>query len=215
MLFEPILEHLPKGVHPLVVRYPTDRPNSTQDLLKAIESSLPDEDFVIVAESFSGPLALKVAGVKPRGLRGLVLCATFAECPVPRLLASLLSLGVRAVHPKIRMPKWILRQCLLQGASTELLDMFRVTLDSVSAPALSSRLKILAMYDRSFAPTVIDLPALYVRATRDRIVGLRELDRLRKRLPRLSTAEVDAPHLVLQCRPEAAVEIIGQFLQAI
>ena len=46
-------------------------------------------DFVVVGESFSGPLALLLAARSPPGLRGVVLCATSLT-----LTASLLNFGL-------------------------------------------------------------------------------------------------------------------------
>lgn len=211
-LFEPILACVPVGVTPVVVRYPTDRSSDAHELVKLIEAAFPPEDFILVAESFSGPLALRVAGAQPPGLRALVLCATFAESPIPRAVASLLALGVRAGHPSLPMPEWLLRRCLFGDGSTELLDRFRETWRAVSAKALASRFKVLAEHGGGGAPPALHLPALYIRATRDRMVGARGLGQLRKRLPRLLVAEIDAPHLALQCQPKPAVKLIVEFL---
>ncbi|MEJ5132798.1 hypothetical protein WH218_01765 [Stenotrophomonas indicatrix] len=44
---------------------------------------LPRHPFILLAESFSGPLAVELAARQPAALRGLVLAATFARRPVP------------------------------------------------------------------------------------------------------------------------------------
>ena len=70
-------------------------PHQAMDYLALANWVLPqlpqDDDFVLLGESFAGPLALMLAGcghgayyiAPPSGLRGLVLVASFAQCAVP------------------------------------------------------------------------------------------------------------------------------------
>ncbi|HBP02831.1 MAG TPA: alpha/beta hydrolase, partial [Stenotrophomonas sp.] len=57
-------------------------------LAQRLRSQLPGHPFILLAESFSGPLAVELATRHPTGLRGLVLAATFARRPVPLPAAS-------------------------------------------------------------------------------------------------------------------------------
>ncbi|MBL8941444.1 MAG: hypothetical protein JNM69_43260, partial [Archangium sp.] len=54
-------------------RYPATA-RTLDDHLAAVP--LPDEPFVLVAESFSGPLAISLAARRPAALRALILIAT-------------------------------------------------------------------------------------------------------------------------------------------
>ena len=91
ILFEPFLESLPESISPIVVTYPCDMPLSYAELLQVIEAKLPSaEPFIVLGESFSGPLALRIAASCPPGLKGLVLSASFARNPIryfPRVAA--------------------------------------------------------------------------------------------------------------------------------
>jgi hypothetical protein len=54
------------------------------------------EPFVLLAESFSTPVAIRVAAENPTNLKGLILCAGFATSPVsglPRMLGWLLAVS--------------------------------------------------------------------------------------------------------------------------
>jgi pimeloyl-ACP methyl ester carboxylesterase len=83
-LFGPLLGILPPGLEAAVVAYPPDRPCGYAELLPIVEAAVPDEgEFLILGESFSGPLALLLAARRPRGLRGVILCASFARSPLP------------------------------------------------------------------------------------------------------------------------------------
>src|SRR5207248_10263788 len=45
-----------------------------------------EESLVLLAESFSGPLALRYAALNPKRVRAVILCASFIRSPVPRWL---------------------------------------------------------------------------------------------------------------------------------
>ena len=81
-LFGPLLRILPQGLEVTVFAYPPDRPCGYAELLPLVEAAVPEGgEFVVLGESFSGPLALLLAARRPRGLRGVILCASFARGP--------------------------------------------------------------------------------------------------------------------------------------
>jgi len=68
-LFADFITLLPSWIEPCVVSYPRDRRLSYDQLLPILKSALPsDEPFVILAESFSTPLAVMFAAETPKGL---------------------------------------------------------------------------------------------------------------------------------------------------
>lgn len=81
-LFGPFLDLLPGWVAPGRISYPTDVPLAYPDLEEIIERVLPSEgNFAILAESYSGPIAVRIAAKNPRGLRALILVGTFVTTP--------------------------------------------------------------------------------------------------------------------------------------
>jgi pimeloyl-[acyl-carrier protein] methyl ester esterase len=59
-LFEPLLGVIPACFSTQIVQYPPDRPLSYEQLLPLVREQVPvDRRLVLVAESFSGPLALR------------------------------------------------------------------------------------------------------------------------------------------------------------
>ena len=71
--FAPLLRELPSTIAPVTVRYPVDRALGYEELLPLALEQLPaDCPFVLVGESFSGPLAIRLAAQRPPGLRALV-----------------------------------------------------------------------------------------------------------------------------------------------
>ena len=79
-LFDPLLRYLPDWVTPVVLSYPVDKACGYDDLKAIVSDSLPEKtDFIILGESFSGPLAVMIGGEKPDGLKGIILCASFLK----------------------------------------------------------------------------------------------------------------------------------------
>ena len=82
LLFEPLLEALPATLRRQVVTSPTDRKLTLHELADHVEGQLPqDEDYVLLAESFSGLVALALVAEKQLQPRGLIFCASFATPP--------------------------------------------------------------------------------------------------------------------------------------
>jgi pimeloyl-ACP methyl ester carboxylesterase len=83
-LFAPLQAALPPWLPAVTVSYPPDQPLGYDGLLPLVEAAAAGlGEFVVVGESFSGPLALMLATQRPPGLRGLVLCASFVRFPLP------------------------------------------------------------------------------------------------------------------------------------
>src|SRR5579883_1951220 len=93
-----------------VVRYPPDLAASYVELEDVARALVPvDKPYILIGESFSGPIAISLAAKAPQGLVGLVLCATFARAPLPFL---------RPFTPWLRyaptqLPAFVLRHLLL------------------------------------------------------------------------------------------------------
>jgi pimeloyl-ACP methyl ester carboxylesterase len=207
-LFGPLLEALPRDLATTVVRYP-DRPMSYADHAAFARHELPkDEPFVILGESFSGPIAVTIAASGMSNLRGLILCVSFLTCPNP-LLRALRPL-TRFASPRL-LPGFIAHHALLgRFATPELQAAHARALGHVSSPTLTARLRAMADVDVREPLRSCALPSLYLRATEDRVVAARFGDEFSatSRCGRL--AEIEGPHLLLQTRPaETAGEIAG------
>lgn len=82
-LFDPLLSVASKEYDLMVISYPTHQMKSYEQLTEyALEEigSIKGR-FVIVGESFSGPIAILLSAKRIDGLIGTVLVATFASAP--------------------------------------------------------------------------------------------------------------------------------------
>ena len=212
LLFAPFLRALPPGIEPVVVAYPADRNCSADELVGIVLARLPEsEPFVLIAESFSGPIALKAAAGHQRPPAAVVLCASFVRCPLPRILiATLRFCGSRLIGT--RPPRWLVRRYLLGEAEEEIVALFYRAIGNVSARALARRFSVLLEFDEHFAPPALKFPLLYLQAGSDRLVKPRNFEIVQRRFPATHIETIESPHLILQVQPQSSARAIVQFL---
>jgi len=178
--------------------------------LQAARQRLPKTGpYVLVAESYSGPIGISIAATHPPGLVGLVLSTTFLNCPRPylgqlRLLLKLL--------PPIRVPSAPFVPLLLNSRSTpEARQLLRIVLHQASPKAMLTRLNDVAMVDVATEARSIEVPTLYLRASVDRVVPSSAGDAIQRHIPHAIIAELAGPHLLLQACPHEAAKKITEF----
>src|ERR1700730_14178811 len=71
-----------------LIAYPTDGPLGYDQLVTFVVERAPKGRFVILGESYSGPVAIEVAATDRRVV-GLILASSFARHPMPALFAPL------------------------------------------------------------------------------------------------------------------------------
>lgn len=169
-----------------------------------------DRPFVVLAESFSGPLGAALRAEPPPGMRALVLCCSFVRNPRPMLAPLRHLLGL---VPFGAMPGLALRQALLAPCSTpQLQDELAAALAQVPPSVLRQRLRAVLETDasRSFARGT--LPVLYLRARHDRLVPPANAVQILRLAPDAQLVDIAAPHMLLQAAPEAAAVAVTAFL---
>jgi pimeloyl-ACP methyl ester carboxylesterase len=212
-LFAPLLEELSAEVKSIVVRYPTRAPLDYEELHRLVLPTLPTKSsFVLLGESFSGPVAISLAALRPAGLRGVVLCASFASSPMrcAKLLARLLPLAPVRWAARTLWP----RRLMGRFRSAEVTRLMRQALDRVSAAVLRARIKAVLSVDVTSALAAIDLPMLYLQAGEDAVVPPRAAAEFAQIARRGTVETIPGPHLLLQCAPSAAARAIERFLDA-
>lgn len=197
-----------------VVRYPTDRFLDYPELARFVERALPDEPFVLVAESFSGPVAILVAAKRPPRLRALVLCASFARSPAPaaaRWLARFATGGVYRTIPRRALTRWVMAGQGPRELEVDISD----ALARVDPDVLMARFRAVLAVDAASRLASIHVPILCLRARRDRVVRESALAPFRGLRCGVSFRTLDAPHFLLQCAARPAAEEIRAFLASV
>jgi pimeloyl-ACP methyl ester carboxylesterase len=209
-LFAPLVAALGPKVRTIVVRYPNE-PLDYASHEEIARAALPvGQPFILLGESFSGPIAISIAASSPVGLRGYVLCCSFVRSP-RRVLGCLRPLfGLFSPH---LVPNVITTNLLMGRFSTaELQQLHGSTLRRVSQPALAARLSALASVDVRSTLRRVGLPALYLRATEDRLVPRSAAELFARLSSNARVVDVEGPHFLLQARPEAAAQAILAFV---
>jgi pimeloyl-ACP methyl ester carboxylesterase len=207
-LFGPLLATAPTGHRPVVVGYPDTEELDLPGLVAYVSGHLPAGEWILVAESFSGPVGITLAAGRPPGLTGLVLVATAARWrrlrPVARVpLAGLLRLGV---------PGWAVRALLLgPEAAPDLVDLCREVIGRADPGLLAARIRLLARLDVGPELKRVEVPILYLQAGDDRLVDRRDRATILGVRPDIERRVVAGRHFLLQASPEACWRHIEAF----
>ena len=211
-LFGPLAAALPDWIAPDVVDYPVDRVAGYDELAATVGARLPtDCPFVLLGESFGGPLAMRVAAGRPAGLVGLVLCATFGTSPRPVLGPALRWLARPAVfrlHPFYRRARrWTSRDPAAVGTWAASVDVAA----RVRPDVMAARVRLALSVDARADLARCAVPVLYLRGTRDGVVPAGNVRRVRRVRPDVSVVDVATSHQVLQRRPAESAAAISAF----
>jgi pimeloyl-[acyl-carrier protein] methyl ester esterase len=210
-LFAPFVAALGAVVPTRIVPYPSEATDykTCESIARA---ALPARGpYVLLGESFSGPIALNLAATAPPGLKGVILCASFVRNPRPglRWLRSVMPL-----MPTHAAPEWLTTLLLMDRFATrDLRTLHRQILASLPAATLRERLRAVIDVDARAPLAAIRMPVLYLRALRDRLVPRRAAAELVRLAPLTQIAELEAPHFLLQCAPTGAARAARDFLR--
>ena len=206
--FADFIREIAPAVDARVIPFPTDEPLGYAQLETLVRRALPsDRRFVLLAESFSGPLAIRIGADPPRGLAGVILCGTFAKNPYP-WLRHIRPLAVRL--PVKSLPRW-LRAPLMWGSGNPRRAPPRGqrAISAVAAPVIRCRIGEVLSVDETARLGAIELPILVLTGARDRLLPRAATHLLLQSLPLAQFEEIDGPHLLLQSRPsECAVPVL-------
>jgi len=75
---------------------------------------------------------------------------------------------------------------------------------------LKNRISAMSRIDISALLPGIEVPILYLRGMQDRIVSESDAVMLQNNLPCIDRVDIDAPHLLLQTRPQQCADLIIQ-----
>jgi len=170
-LFADFVSALPPNLSATIVRYPTDRFLTYNELSEGVASAIPTrEAFVVVAESLSTPLAVRLAATHPHNLAGLVICAGFVTNPVEGWLRLVTGL-IRFVTLRVPPPRFLIDHFLIgTDAPAHLRAEVMRSLRSVSPDVIAARVRAVMARDKRQQLAQVIVPALYVQAAKDRLV---------------------------------------------
>jgi len=207
-LFAPLLPHLPGNLSVECLELPEEGAQDYPSLADALQPRLGSNPFVLLGESFSGPLARMLAQRSPAALRGIVFAASFAERP--NLLLSLLRFLPLPPPSLLAQHSLIRRLCVGRDASQELVSLIANEIRRLPAAQIQARMKVLARLRGPVSP--LTLPCLSLAPQNDQLVSTRARASVAAGCTNIRTKEIAGPHFLLQSRPEPCAAAIAAFL---
>jgi pimeloyl-[acyl-carrier protein] methyl ester esterase len=208
-LFADFVAALGPSVEVIVASYPANTALDYPELETIARSFLPEnKPYFLLAESFSGPIAISIAASSPAGLLGLILCCSFVRNPLPLLsiVRPLIGIAPVAALPTVLLSFFVLGRFSSPALRTALAK----ALVSVAPSVLRARAQAAISVNVSALVSHIKVPLLYLRASEDRIVSKASCQAVVSLSPSTQVVEFPAPHFLLQVLPtQAASSVVG------
>ena len=190
-----------------IIAYSADPTLGYAELAELIQEQLPLAPFVILGESFSGPLAIEIAATEKERVKGLVLAGSFAKHPLPRLFAPLSKLYHRTLAPL-----WLVRLLLLSGFGDRALkDKVSSVLRSLPNAVVRKRLSEVVRVDKTAQLSEINCPLVYLRGTKDWLIGKASVDLITQHSKDCKIVEIPGPHLLLSVNAQNTAQYLARF----
>ncbi len=190
-----------------IISYPRHEPLSYDELSEYVLSKIPSGSFSLLGESFSGPIAMRIAAKLPDRVTSLILVATFARAPVPRPLIMLV-----AQLPLEWIPTAVIDWLLMGRFRTPALSKkLQNVLKTVTPEVLKLRMtEMIEINERKNLAELI-CPVFCIFGHADYHVGIRASNYILKFLKNGNASALDAPHMILQVRPEESAKLVKAF----
>ena len=215
-LFRPLLAAGPRRLAPRVLPLPADRPLGYDEYLDLVRAALPRRGrFALLAESFSGPLAVRLAAERPPGLACLILAATFLHRPLSPWLVPFAPLIGPGLFSLPLLPVSIRLLLCGHDAPGEVVEEIRQATSAVPARVLARRAHEALEVDVRGELAATELPLLYLGPTGDRLIRTDVIDDVRAARPDAEALLLDSPHTILQVRPQGCLAAIEEFLETV
>lgn len=212
-LFKPLIETVPENFAALCISYPTHEKKSYSELASCILTRLNEiqGNYILLGESFSGPLAILVSCQKPPGLLGTILVATFISAPNLKIARFLpWTLGF-----KLARPLYSLRIALSKPKNIPLLKAQLCELQKVSPEVMAFRVAEVFSVNVEKQLEECAVPLVYFRGKYDYIVPSWNLRKIQALHPGVDVVQFNTQHFLLQSAPTEAWAVISEFVNKI
>lgn len=210
ILFAPFVAALDGMFKVRLVDYPGNEGLGYEELTAIARAALPTNDpFILLGESFSGPIAVALAAERPEGLLGVILCSSFVRNPLPLFspMRNLAGFVPFRMAPLPAIERFLLGRFSTPGLKAAIAD----ALARVSTRALQTRLKAVLSVDVSNLLGAVKVPILYLQAAHDRLVPRSSARHIHALCPTMMRVELEGPHCLLQAAPKKTAEAVIAF----
>lgn len=211
------LRHLP-GVETIVVDLPGHGKSSlparqsidayAEDLVTFLQA-LQIPGVVLLGHSMGGAIALSMAIQAADRIKGLVLIGTGARLPVHPAILTQVTVDPAGVYSRLVRGMWV------TGTSEDVLQAARQRLESCPPDVVHADFLACDSYDVRASLPVIDVPALVIGGTADRMTPLVLSETLVQELPDAELVVVeDGGHMMALEQPAVVAGAVLEWFQA-
>ena len=207
-LFAPLIKELSNTALIETINYNSKKELSYKELTEYVLKKLPSEDFILVAESFSGYIAYQIALKKPKNLKHIIAVASFLKNPNPIMLNMIFTKYIFLIP----IPTLIIKKLLLgELAKKDIIKLFKKTIKSVSINVLYYRLQ--EIKNLKLETNTIKIPTTYIQAQNDKLVKSYSLKIWQKVCIELNIYKIKGEHFILQSNPKECGDIITRIVK--
>lgn len=197
----------------LVISLPVSGPQDHATLADVINNQLPTEDYILLAESFSGGIVPELLKLEPTHMKGVIFVASFLSSPRSYLIGVAKLLPIKALS-SLPLSNIVHRLLFLgQEATKPLLSKFVNVIKSTPKQVLSSRLEVMKM--QQLPQITFDIPAIYVQALSDRLIPSQKSREFSKVFTNIKYIEIEGPHFILQAQPKESARFVTEAISLI
>lgn len=212
LFFDSFRKTLPSSMTTQVLSYPRDECRTYQETVDLIYEQLPrDKEYFIVAESFSGPVAIEIASLTSLKLKGLVLVSSFCFSPLSQLKKQLAQSLLFLLH--FPASQALIHKVLCNGTDLALSLKIKRVVDALPTSTLKQRILSALNVDLRGALDDMDIPLLILQGGQDRLLDPSCGVTIKRYYEAAEFVEIDGPHCLLQCEPEASSKVIVPFIE--
>lgn len=214
-LFGPFVKCLPERINPIIVSYPRKECRTYAELNSIVMSVIPEgPPFFLLGESFSGPLSIMIAHENPRGLLGLILCATFIKNPFKLLPSWMRFLSISPVY-RFWPALIAIRTVFVGERYRQTADLALTAISSVSPGVIAHRVKSILSVNVENELRSCTVPTLYLMAERDSLIRGHNYEGIKALKNDVKLDTIDTLHFILQLEPERSAEILIEFMDSV
>ena len=223
-LYDGIKKRLPRHFQSEFIDIPSSGKQDYQTLTDWLDNELSHDSHeldktqqkrIIIAESFSGPLALRWAAKNLNIVAGVILVSSFCDTPLNPGISLLALLPLRPLF-MVKPPRKALRHFLIgDDASEEEVTRLKTIVQTIPSATLTKRVRaILALMERD-SPPLPNVPMMLLQAQSDNLIPWDTQQKLEFCYPNARTHWIESPHLMLQRHPQQSLNLILSFISEI
>ncbi len=212
MLFGQLIEHL-HDIDAEVIPLPASQDQSYANLTKNILPKLPKSGYILLAESFSGPIAEQILSKEDHNVKAVIFAASFLSQPNTMLLNLAKHLPLHFCT-KIPGSTYLIKKFLLDSSATKKqVQEFEKLIDTLPEQLLKYRLKEMGKLGKKRIKSLsrFNIPALYLQPDSDYLVNKNKPIEFKNAFQDLAIKRLSGTHFILQSNPKQSAAFIKEF----